>query len=175
LRKICAYPAKRREAEPAQNRHNRPVHADLFQRLVFLLPVIKREWEQLLPSEPVLNPLGRPAALTHLMDTTLQQVLATLVSTENQSTDNRTQRAGGPGYVSLHRGCDCGQNPLLGYFSTGELALRCAAAPALGGDWDMVLDAFRSVAKQEIGTLCSLCQLRHAPKPAAAGGARTLG
>jgi hypothetical protein len=63
----------------------------------------------------------------------------------------------------VHGYCACGLNPLLKYFTTGELALHAAAGPLLGAQLEEVLLLFRALAQQEIQTLCSLCQHKGVP------------
>jgi hypothetical protein len=129
------------------------------QNLAALCPAIKKEWAGLLHGEPTITPLGRPDTLVYLMDATLAQLFSGL---EAKSTKHWL-RACEPLIGPVHGYCACGLNPLLKYFTTGELALRAAAAPQLGKDVEEALLLFRALAQQEIQTLCSVCQLKGTP------------
>lgn len=109
---------------------------------------------ELLKFEPTITPLGRPDTLVYLMDATLAQLFSGL---ETKST-RHWLRDCPPVLGSMHGYCACGLNPLLKYFTTGELALRAAAGTTLGVDIEEVLLLFRALAQQEIQTLCSVCQ-----------------
>ena len=56
--------------------------------------------------------------------------------------------------------CHCSINPLLTYYTTGELALRAAAGAALGTDIEEVLLYFHSLGQREIEALCGVCTHR---------------
>lgn len=126
----------------------------LIARLERLRPAIKREWAALLRNEPTLSPLGRPDTLAYLMDETLNQ-LAKGARTHSLRTWLRRSPAL---FASLQRGCRCGLNPLLNYYSTGELALRAS----LHGRFppqvcEGLLTIFHLKAQQELETLCTVC------------------
>jgi hypothetical protein len=123
-------------------------------------PAIKAEWLKLLRGEPVLSPLGRPDTLVFLMDATLMQLQLGLQAAPGQPWLRHCRPVTG----SVHRHCACGLNPLLKYFTTGEVALRAVAGPALPADIDDVLARFRALARHEVDALCSICQ-----HPGAAG------
>lgn len=132
-------------------------------RFAACLPAIKTEWRHLLRSEPVLTPLGRPDTLVYLMDTTLRQVADALA---REHTGERS-RGSTPVIGSVHTFCPCGLNPLLKYYGTGELALRAGAGARLGEDFEVVLQVFRKLARQEIQELCAVCRHREAAPCAA--------
>ncbi len=131
---------------------------------------IKQEWQRLLQSEPVLSPLGRPDTLVFLMDTTLAQ----LVSAMEKDPDAAWLERCLPVVGSVHRHCACGLNPLLKYFSTGEVALRAGAGLALGAAIEETIHRFRLLAQHEVQALCSVCnhpaamdcELHRPPPPA---------
>lgn len=127
-----------------------------LQRLAALCPAIKAEWASLLSGEPTITPLGRPDTLVYLMDATLAQLFSGIKgrSTEKWLHDCR------PHIAPVHRYCACGLNPLLKYFTTGELAVRAATSKLLGEEIEDVLLLFRSLAQREIETLCAVCQYR---------------
>ncbi len=132
----------------------------LLQTLNSLRPEIKSEWGQLLNGEPTITPLGRPDTLVYLMDATLEQLTAGL---DSAGAGAQWLRHCEPVVGSVHRYCACGLNPLLKYFTTGELALHAAAGSALGPHLEEVLSRFQALARQEIQTLCSVCQHKHVP------------
>lgn len=134
----------------------RPVDPAASVALLGRLPDIKAVWAELLRQEPALNPLGRPDTLIFLMDQTLRDLAAQM----------NTLPSPKPGAIVAppHRHCRCGLNPLLKYFATGELALRAAAAPALGPDFEATLLVFQRLAWHEINSLCSVCQLAQRPE-----------
>ena len=117
-------------------------------------PEIKTEWQSLLGGEPVLSPLGRPDTLVYLMDATLLQLLTGLQTKQELPWLRQCRPVAG----SVHRHCACGLNPLLKYFTTGELALRAGAGPAMGEEIEEILLLFRALAQHEVNSLCSVCQ-----------------
>jgi hypothetical protein len=121
-------------------------------------PAIKREWETLLRAEPTLSPLGHPDTLVFLMDETLDQLQAGL-----QVQPLRDWLSQSPALVApLQRSCLCRINPLLNYYTTGELAVRAATVKVLPPeDVEEAVLIFHALAQQEIETLCSVC--RHPP------------
>ena len=108
----------------------------------------------MLRGEPVLSPLGRPDTLVFLMDATLLQLLQGLQAKQELLWLQHCRPVAG----SVHRHCACGLNPLLKYFTTGELALRAGAGPAVGAEIEEILLLFRALAQHEVDVLCSLCQ-----------------
>ena len=121
-------------------------------------------------AEPVLTPLGLPDALVHLIDTTLEEILAGLAGPLIQTLANRGGRNDRPI-------CLCGRNPLLAYFTAAEQALReglvlaqAACAPLAPVERDISLvqldTVFLHIAKREIEAFCGLCQFRHLSLPA---------
>ena len=142
---------------------------------------VRTRWEALLHAEPVLTPLGLPDTLVHLIDTTLEEILATL---ENHSPQPGTRdRAAKVQEAPL---CPCGRNPLLAYFAAAEQATRealilaqAALAPIDPSDRDESLEELNAVlqhiSRREIEAFCGVCQFRYpalpAPmEPAAVGG-----
>ena len=125
------------------------------QRLSALSPAIKSEWTDLLRGEPTITPLGRPDTLVYLMDATLMQLYAGLEPTRSTQ---QWLRSCAPLAGPVHHYCACGLNPLLKYFTTGELALHAAAGSTLAEDLEEVLLIFRILAQNEIQMLCSVCQ-----------------
>lgn len=113
----------------------------------------------LLHGEPMLTPLGRPDTLVFLMDATLAQLFASF----NILPEGKWLRHCPPLIAPVYRYCACGLNPLLKYFTTGELALRAAAGPLLGAEIEDVLLLYHSLAQQEIEALCTVCQHKGAP------------
>lgn len=98
----------------------------------------------------------------YLMDATLAQLFSGLETRSTHSTQQWLRRCA-PLIGPAHGYCACGLNPLLKYFTTGELALHAAAGPMLGTQLDEVLLLFRALAQQEIQTLCSVCQHKGVP------------
>ena len=139
--------------------HSVGVTPATYQSLVALGPAIKDEWSVLLRGEPSLTPLGRPDTLVFLMDATLTQLFSGLTGKSTK----KWLHSYTPLVAPMHAYCACGLNPLLKYYTTGELALRAAAAATLGEEIEDVLLLFRSLAQQEIETLCSVCQHKGVP------------
>ena len=157
--KKCANPAKCCGAVIRGLWQSRPMTPATLRTLVPLCPAVKSEWMSLLRGEPVLTPLGRPDTLVYLMDATLSQLFSGLKSKSEEK-----WLKGCPAHVApVHRYCACGLNPLLKYFTTGELALRAAAGPALGEEIEEVLLQFHALAQQEIEALCTVCQHKGIP------------
>ncbi len=117
-------------------------------------PAVRTEWLELLRGEPVLSPLGRPDTLVFLMDATLLQLLTGLRTAETAPWLRHCLPLGG----SVYRHCACGLNPLLKYFTTGELALRAVCGQTLAKETEEILALFRLLAQHDLDSLCSLCQ-----------------
>jgi hypothetical protein len=142
--------------------HAGDVSPTTVQSLAALCPAIKKEWGELLRGEPTITPLGRPDTLVYLMDATLAQLFSGLEAGTARSTQQWLRRC--PPLVGpIHNYCACGLNPLLKYFTTGELALHAAAGKQLGPELEEVMLLFRALAQQEIQTLCSVCQYKGTP------------
>ena len=159
LPKICAGLAKPCGAARARLWQSAVVTPATLQSLVALCPAIKAEWSVLLRGEPALTPLGRPDTLVFLMDGTLTQLISGL----SGKSAKKWLHACAPLIAPVHTYCACGLNPLLKYYTTGELALRAAAAATLKEEIEDVLLLFRSLAQQEIETLCKVCQHKGVP------------
>lgn len=162
LSKICAEPAKRCGAPLRSLWHAADVSPALVQNLAALCPAIKKEWGDLLRGEPTITPLGQPDILMYLMDATLAQLFSGLETGSTRTTQQWLRRCK-PLIGPAHGYCACGLNPLLKYFTTGELALHSAAGPMLGAQLEEVLLLFRALAQQEIQTLCGVCQHKGVP------------
>ncbi len=132
---------------------------------------IRAQWERLLRLGHGDSPLGRPDALIHLLDTTLDEIYRTLA---DWSPRRRPSRQPEPV-------CPCGGNPFPGYFSAGRQALneglvtiqsRMPALTAARRDeaFACLNEVFSHVARREIELFCSLCQL-HSVKRLRAGDA----
>jgi hypothetical protein len=140
------------------------MHESFLRALQIHRPTLRARWEALLRAEPVNSPLGHPDALVHLMDWTLDRLLA-------ESRRPRLRRHAGRG--SLSGLCPCQRNPLLAYFATAERALVETLFVAGGEMPD--LDSYAreagleelklhltAIARAEIETLCTVCQEAHA-------------
>ncbi len=130
------------------------MQSDFQARFTVLWPAIRIEWLALLRGEPVLSPLGRPETLVFLMDATLMQLASGLRAPEEKVWLRHCTPVGG----TVYRHCACGLNPLIKYFTTGELALRAACAPSLPRDIERILECFRTLARHDIDSLCSMCR-----------------
>jgi hypothetical protein len=159
LPKKCADPGKSCGAPRPALWHSAGVTPATLQSLVALCPAIKAEWSVLLRGEPTLTPLGRPETLVYLMDASLTQLFSGL----SGKSAKRWLHSCPPLIAPVHTYCACGLNPLLKYYTTGELALRAASAATLGEEIEDVLLLFRSLAQQEIETLCKVCQHKGVP------------
>jgi len=159
MSKKCGEPGKPCGAPCRGVWHAVPVTPTTVQNLAALCPAIKKEWMGLLQGEPTITPLGRPDTLVYLMDATLAQLFTGLESKSTKQWLHNCERLIG----SMHGYCACGLNPLLKYFTTGELALRAAAGTTLGAEVEEALLFFRALAQREIQTLCSVCQHKGSP------------
>ena len=132
---------------------------------------VRSRWEALLRAEPVTTPLGLPDTLVHLIDITLEQVVAIL---ENPL---RQHPAHVNGTIPEEPICPCGRNPLLAYFIAGEQAMReglilaqAASAPVDPAERDASLEELNAViqriSRREIEAFCGVCQFRHLALPA---------
>jgi hypothetical protein len=125
---------------------------------------MRARWEALLRAEPVTTPLGLPDTLVHLIDTTLEQIL-TMIETSDELPESTT------GTQGPH--CPCGRNPLLAYFAAAKQATReglilaqAASAPLDPAARDASLDELNAVlnliSRREIEAFCGVCQFRQA-------------
>jgi len=158
FRQICAAWANSCEAPERARWHHGAVDESEIQRLEALRAALKREWENLLRSEPAPSPLGNPDVLVYLMDETMNQVIAGL---RQRPLEHWTQHARAL-RVPLHRHCECGFNPLLKYYATGEIALHVVVARAVAEHQEEILTCYHLYAQKEIDTLCAVCQQREA-------------
>lgn len=143
---------------------------------------IRAQWERLLRLDRGSSPLARPDTLVHLLDTTLDEIFATLP-------DWSVRRHPSP---RPERICPCGRNPYLYYFAAGRQALNeglimvQAQMPGLTAEArDRALacldQIFDRIARREITAFCGLCQFKpsaghprggHAPGATASAGIR---
>ncbi|MDP2138053.1 MAG: hypothetical protein Q8J74_09375 [Candidatus Didemnitutus sp.] len=130
----------------------------LIQQLEAQRPSFKREWETLLRTEPTLSPLGNPDTLVFMMDETLSDLIKGLRRREqkHQAVNPRSL------LVPLQRHCECGMNPLLTYYATGELAVHLVAGNVLKQEveLDETLACYHTLAMRELHMLCAVCQHR---------------
>jgi len=122
---------------------------------------IRSRWEDLLRAERCTSPLANPDALVHLLDLTLDELLASLTAAE--TFPRRFRR-------STFQ-CPCGRNPLIAYFNAGRqatreaLVLSQASNPVLTpGERDSSFEAleavFGNIADRELEAFCAVCQHR---------------
>jgi hypothetical protein len=128
----------------------------------------------LLRLEHADTPIADPDYLVHLIDWTLDEILAELRR-------GRCHRAGAPrshAKALLKAGCHCGHNPLTKHFLAGEQALleslvllqsRMPSMDPLSRSSAVaqLYVAVHSVARREVGTFCALCAR---PSAKGAGG-----
>ena len=123
---------------------------------------IRSRWEDLLRAERCTSPLANPDTLVHLLDLTLDELLANLAAAESFPRRHRRTAAE----------CPCGRNPLLIYFGAGRqstreaLVLAQAAMPGLtpherDTSLEALESAFGQIAEREIEAFCAVCQYRH--------------
>lgn len=122
-------------------------------KLEALRPAVKERWEDLLRLEPTLTPLANPDTLVFMMDATLTQLLSALAAPSFKRWMKKNPTCVAP----MQSRCHCSINPLLTYYTTGELALRAAAGSSLGQDLEEVLLYFHSLGQREIESLCGVC------------------
>jgi hypothetical protein len=151
--KKCRSIAKECKAAGACLWHDATVLAAQLQKFEKLRHTIRAEWSALLQQEPAATALANPDTLVYLMDRSLDQLIAGL----RQPDEKWLRRAAGLGRP-LRESCRCGLSPLIVYFSTGELALRAAAARRHAEDLPEILLLFHAIAHEEINALCSMCQ-----------------
>lgn len=133
---------------------------------------IRSRWEALLRAEPVATPLGNPDALVHLIDPTMDELLAILEGQPRAPAlaPARDDRAEKP-----H--CPCGRNPLLAYFAAARQAMleglilaQASSAPLDPVERDTSIDelnaALDSLSRRDIEAFCGICQFRHLALPA---------
>jgi hypothetical protein len=122
-------------------------------------PQIRAQWEKLLRLDRGTSPLARPDTLVHLIDTTLDEIFASLPAWSARRHASRH-----PEPV-----CPCGRSPFLAYFSTGRQALNEALINAQAGMPELTASArddafacldqvFSRIARREIESFCSVCQ-----------------
>jgi hypothetical protein len=132
--------------------------------------IIHQRWEALLRLERADTPIADPDNLVHMIDWTLDKVLAGLRSP-------RAIRGGSPPptIAALRAECFCGLNPFFKHFISGEQALLealvLAQADERSPDPAQLTAAVRELhsvthefARREVGAFCSLCQHRPHPK-----------
>jgi hypothetical protein len=133
-------------------------------------PAIKSRWADLLRIERANTPLAHADTLVHLLDETLDKVLAALRS---------HPFAGEPSSLSdvgSRAQCDCGRNPFLQFYVAGERALLEALVLAQADlhlrepkTRDLaVLELYlvvRHFARSDVGVFCSVCQYHQSPSP----------
>lgn len=134
---------------------------------------IHGRWETLLRTERVNTPLAYPDSLVHLIEWTLDEVMAALRAMPPRRRGDRHHAHG-----AARPECPCGRNPLLAFFLAGEQALlealvleqaaRISIDPV---ERDAALaelyQAIRTIARREVGAFCSVCQHRNDPRPPA--------
>ena len=135
----------------------------LLRALTAHRPSIRTQWEKLLRLDHGISALARPETLVHLIDTTLDEVYATL---PDWSLRRRLSHPREPA-------CPCGENPFLAFFAAGRQALQEGlvtvqaqrpglAAPERDASFACVEQVFCRIARREIEGFCSVCQLRPA-------------
>lgn len=140
------------------------MQTDLLCRLRERRDRIHVQWGALLRAEPVVTPLGHPDALVHLIDWSLDEILATLA---NPLPPQLNDEVGCCPPVN----CSCGRNPLLAYFEAGRQALQealvlaqAASAPLNPDERDssmqQLVQVVRQLARREMEAFCAICQLR---------------
>jgi hypothetical protein len=157
--------AKQRGAFRHQNCHTASMHPSLVTALRARSPHMRRHWETLLRAEPVATPLGNPDAMVHLIDSTLEEILATLENPAQQCVEPDSERSSSPFE------CFCRRNPLIAYFAAGNQALceglvltqvACASLEPIERDasFEELNRLLQQTGKREIEAFCGLCQLR---------------
>jgi hypothetical protein len=141
-------------------------------------PEISRRWKALLFLESADGPLAHPENLVHLIDWTLDEVLADL----RRRQASRRGEAHPPEISKVRAGCHCGHNPLFNLFVAGEQALLEALIELQASNPSTdplhrstsvaeLYVAIRAIAMREFELLCSLCvrrpQSRRIAPPAA--------
>jgi hypothetical protein len=138
------------------------VDASLVEALRARRSAIRRRWDDLLRVERANTPLAHPDTLIHLLDWSLDELLAALAG---------GAAVEGPAADRSRPACPCGRNPFLNFFVAGEQALLEALVlaqteilpltPALrdGAVAELHL-AVRERARSEVEAICSVCQRR---------------
>jgi hypothetical protein len=148
------------------------MQASLLRELVSRRFAIRARWEALLRAEPVTTPLGMPDTLVHLINLTLEEILAVLAESlrprQPEARDTATEE---------RPVCPCGRNPLLAYFAAAEQAMReglilaqAASAPLDPVERDASLKelntVLQNISRREIEAFCGVCQFREASERA---------
>lgn len=145
------------------------MHESILDAFREMRPILRKRWEFLLRAEPVRSPLATPEALVYLMDWTLDQLYHALRGANNAR--RRSKRRTGEMNDVHFGGCECGLNPLLPYFASGERAVvdglllpHSPLPPMTPGERDAcameVRLAMQAIARREIETFCAMCQRR---------------
>lgn len=132
------------------------MHHSVTIQLAALRPAVKERWETLLRLEPTLTPLANPDTLVFMMDETLAQLSSAIKARSFQRWLKNNPALVAP----MQSRCHCSINPLLTYYTTGELALRAATGAVLGTDLEEVLIYFHGLGQREIESLCGVCTHR---------------
>jgi hypothetical protein len=155
-------------APTTEKGHDSIMHESLLCELRSRRFSIRARWETLLRVEPITSPLGLPDALVHLIDSTLDEIFATLTR---------------PGFRSRlahshpEAACSCRRNPYLAYFAAAAQALReglilaqaasshldASERDASLAELNQLLDG---ISRREIESFCGVCQFRHLALPA---------
>lgn len=135
---------------------------EILQQLRALSPVLRETWEAGLRLAPINGPLANPDTLRHLIPDSLRRIFLSLARPSRAPLSLQAARARLPA-------CDCGNNPYLAYFTTGEQALMeimvrlQARMPPLErrqSDLAEVVFAVRRLANSEIDAFCGVCTHR---------------
>jgi hypothetical protein len=135
----------------------------LLQELRARLATIRQRWEILLRIEPVRSPLGHPDALVHYIPDALEMILSELGRMARRPVSL-------PATKLRLSGCDCGNNPYLAFYGTGERVMVEALVLVQAGllphdrcesDLAELVFTIRRRARLEIDSFCGICTHRN--------------
>jgi hypothetical protein len=143
--------------------------------LIEAAPIIRALWEKRLRGRPIRSPMANPDCLIYLMEGTLNELFTRMRDEKNDSI-----AAGETIYHdnNIDAICDCGSNPLLGYFGSAREAVLTWArvmrpsTPEFSVEERKIrlhelLYALEAIAKREIKSFCSVCRRHSLNKPLA--------
>jgi hypothetical protein len=163
--KIRVFFRKRRGGPGRGFGHDPAVNKELLLRMQARRGEMRARWNVLLRTEAAASPLAHPDTLVHMLDWSIGEILAALAGPAG------TLQAAPRSFEEVRALCPCGRNPLMQMFRVGEQAMveglvlcQAESGPAPAAEREAavaeVYAAVRTVAAQEIESICAVCQHR---------------